>query len=52
MTINEVSPTEVARMREKAKPVSDKYAKAYGEELSKELFTEVTKVRAANAAAK
>lgn len=45
MTITEVSAQERARMREKLKPVTDKYTKQAGEELVKELYAEVEKVR-------
>jgi tripartite ATP-independent transporter DctP family solute receptor len=45
MAINEVSPAEIARMREKTKPVTEKFSKEYGEALSKEMFAEIAKVR-------
>jgi TRAP-type transport system periplasmic protein len=43
--VNEISPEEKARMREKLKPVTDKYAKEVGEALVKELYSEIEKVR-------
>lgn len=46
--VNEVSPAEIARMREKMKPVIEKYSKEYNEPLAKELFAEIAKFRAAN----
>ncbi|WP_170285803.1 DctP family TRAP transporter solute-binding subunit [Propionivibrio limicola] len=45
--INEVSPAEIARMKEKTKPVVEKFAKEYNEALAKELFAEIAKVRKA-----
>lgn len=47
LAVNEVAPAEIARMREKARPVFAKYAKAVGEDLVKEMVAEVDKVRAA-----
>jgi len=47
MTVNELSPAEMDRMREKVKPVIDKFSKEYGEALARELFAEIAKVRAA-----
>lgn len=47
MTVDELSPAEMDRMREKVKPVIDKFSKEYGEALAKELFAEIAKVRAA-----
>lgn len=43
MTVNEVAPAEIARMRAKAQPMIDKYAKEYNEALAKELFAEIAK---------
>jgi TRAP-type transport system periplasmic protein len=45
MTVTEISPQETARMREKVKPVTDKYTKQAGEDLVKELYAEVEKAR-------
>lgn len=45
--VNEVAPAEVARMREKVKPVVEKFSKEYNEPLAKELFAEINKVRLA-----
>ncbi|WP_153109201.1 DctP family TRAP transporter solute-binding subunit [Propionivibrio limicola] len=45
MTVNELTAGEVVRMREKVKPVTEKYAKEYGEGLARELFAEIAKVR-------
>ena len=44
-TVNEVAPAEIARMRDKTKPVVDKFSKQYNEELAKELLAEIAKVR-------
>jgi tripartite ATP-independent transporter DctP family solute receptor len=48
MVVNEVAPAELARMREKLKPVVDKHAQQAGETLVKELFGEIERVRAKN----
>ena len=45
MQINEVAPQEIARMRDKAKPVIDKYSAQVGEPLVKEIQAEIAKVR-------
>jgi TRAP-type transport system periplasmic protein len=46
MQINDIAPEEIARMREKVKPVVDKYAAQVGEDLTKELYAEIEKARA------
>jgi TRAP-type transport system periplasmic protein len=46
MQINDVSPAETARMRDKVKPVVDKYTAQIGEPLVKEFFAELEKARA------
>jgi TRAP-type transport system periplasmic protein len=46
LTVNEMPAQERARMREKLQPVTDKYAKVVGEELVKEAYSEIEKVRA------
>ncbi|MFM2347092.1 MAG: C4-dicarboxylate-binding periplasmic protein [Pseudomonadota bacterium] len=46
LQVNEVAPAEIARMREKARPVFDKYARQIGEPLVQEMVAEVQKVRA------
>ncbi len=43
--VGEVAPQELARMREKAKPVIDKYSKEVGDALVKEVQAEIAKVR-------
>jgi hypothetical protein len=45
MQVNEVPPQEIARMKEKAKPVIDKYSKQLGEDLVKEMYAQVEKAR-------
>lgn len=45
MQVNEVSAEEKARMQEMIKPVIDKFAKEIGEDLVKEMYDEVAKVR-------
>ncbi|MFD2368712.1 TRAP transporter substrate-binding protein [Brevibacillus sp. GCM10020057] len=45
MQVNDVSPEEKARMQEIIKPVIDKFAKEIGEDLVKEMYDEVAKVR-------
>jgi tripartite ATP-independent transporter DctP family solute receptor len=45
MAFNEIPPEEVAKMREKVKPVVDKYTKEIGEDLVKQTYAEIDKVR-------
>jgi tripartite ATP-independent transporter DctP family solute receptor len=45
MLINAVAPAEIARMRDKAKPIADKYTKEGGEALAAEINAEIAKVR-------
>jgi tripartite ATP-independent transporter DctP family solute receptor len=45
MQINDIAPEEIARMREKVKPVFDKYAVQVGEALVKQFNEELAKVR-------
>lgn len=47
MTVHELPAEEVAKLRERSKPVFDKFAKEIGEPLVKEVVAEVEKVRAA-----
>ena len=47
MIVHEFSPEEINKLRERAKPVIDKYTKEIGEPLVKEVVAEVEKVRAA-----
>jgi len=46
MQHNDVSPAERARIREALKPVYDKYAKELGEDLVKQAFAELARIRA------
>jgi tripartite ATP-independent transporter DctP family solute receptor len=46
MLVNELPPAELAKMREKSKPVVEKYTQLLGEPLVKELYAEVDKARA------
>ena len=45
MAFNEIPPAEIAKMRAKAKPVVDKYSKEVGEDLVKQTYAEIDKVR-------
>ena len=45
MTVTEFPAAETERMREKLKPVVDKYAHEVGEPLMKEMLAEIDKVR-------
>jgi len=45
MEVNEVPPEEIEKMREKVKPVIEKHSQEVGEELVKELYAELEKVR-------
>ena len=43
MMFNEVAPSEIDRMRQKLKPVVDKYTKEVVEELVKQTYAEIDK---------
>lgn len=43
--VNEVPPAEIAKMRDKVKPVVDKFTKDVGEAFVKEAYAEIDKVR-------
>ena len=45
MKINAIAPAEIVRMRDKVKPVTDKFVKEGGEALAKEMYDEINKVR-------
>jgi TRAP-type transport system periplasmic protein len=45
MEVNEVSPAEIQRMRDKVKPVIAKHTEKVGDETVKELYAEIGKVR-------
>jgi tripartite ATP-independent transporter DctP family solute receptor len=45
MQINDIPPEEIARMREKVKPVVDKYSAQVGEALVKQFYEELEKAR-------
>jgi tripartite ATP-independent transporter DctP family solute receptor len=45
MVVNEVPQAERAKMREKSKPVVEKYSKVVGEDLVKQTFDELAKMR-------
>jgi tripartite ATP-independent transporter DctP family solute receptor len=47
MQVNEVSPTELARLRQKVQPVVDKFAREAGEAVSKQVADELARLRAA-----
>jgi tripartite ATP-independent transporter DctP family solute receptor len=47
MQINDIAPQEIARMRDKVKPVVDKYSAQIGEPLVKEFYAELDKARKA-----
>ncbi len=48
MQINDLAPEEIARMRERVKPVIDKYAPQVGEALVKQFYEELEKARGRN----
>jgi tripartite ATP-independent transporter DctP family solute receptor len=48
MQINEVSPQEISRIRDKIKPVVDKYTKEVGDTLAAEVNAEIVKKRGTN----
>jgi TRAP-type transport system periplasmic protein len=45
MAVNAIAPQEIDRMREKVKPVTDKFVKEGGEALAQEIYAEIAKVR-------
>lgn len=45
MQVSELPPQEIAKMREKVKPVIEKYSKEVGESLLKEVYAEIAQVR-------
>lgn len=47
MQVNEVSPAELARLRQKVQPVVDKFAREAGEAVSKQVADELARLRAA-----
>jgi tripartite ATP-independent transporter DctP family solute receptor len=47
VTVTEVSPAERARMRDKVKPVIDKFTRDLGEDVVKPFYAEIEKVRGA-----
>lgn len=47
MEVNELSPEETARLREKVRPVVEKFTKEVGEETVADVSSELTKLRAA-----
>lgn len=48
MNINTLPPEEVAKMKEKIRPLIDKYAKQYGEQTAREMFSEIDKAGRGN----
>lgn len=47
IAINVLPPEEVAKMKEKTRPLIDKYAKEYGEQTAREMLAEIDKASAA-----
>lgn len=47
VTVTEISPAERARMRDKVKPVIDKFARELGDDVVKPFYAEIDKVRSA-----
>ncbi len=45
MQVDAIAPEEIARMKDKVKPVIDKYTQQVGEDLVKELYAELDKAR-------
>ena len=45
VTVTDISPQERARMRDRVKPVTEKYVKEIGEDLVKTFYAEIDKVR-------
>lgn len=45
MVVNDLTPEEIAKIREKVKPMTEKFSKEYNEPLAKEMFAELAKLR-------
>jgi len=45
MTVSEFSPEELSKIRDKLKPVIDKYASSVGAEAVTQLYSEIGKIR-------
>ena len=45
MEVNELSPEEIGRIRDKLKPVTEKYSASIGQEFAKFVFAEIEKLR-------
>ncbi|TYC61176.1 hypothetical protein ETQ85_03715 [Zoogloea oleivorans] len=43
MTVSVMPPEEITKMKEKTKPLIDKYSKQYGEQTAREMFAEIDK---------
>jgi len=43
LTVNVLPPEEIAKMKEKSKPIIEKYSKQYGEQTAKEMYAEIEK---------
>ena len=43
LEVNVLAPAEVAKMKERTKPLIDKYSKQYGEDAAKQMFAEIDK---------
>jgi TRAP-type transport system periplasmic protein len=45
MQVTEIAPAELARLRDKVKPVSEKFSKDLDQAVVKELYAEIEKAR-------
>lgn len=43
LAVNVLPPEEIARMKEKSKPIIEKYSKQFGEQTAKEMYAEIDK---------
>lgn len=43
LAVNTLPPEEIAKMKEKSKPIIEKYSKQYGEQTAKEMYAEIDK---------
>lgn len=43
LAVNVLPPEEIAKMKEKSKPIIEKYSKQYGEQTAKEMYAEIDK---------
>jgi tripartite ATP-independent transporter DctP family solute receptor len=45
MAVNVLPPAEIDKMRERSKPIIEKYSKVYGEDAAREMYAEIAKAK-------